>query len=381
MWAVSDQYIFTHLSSIRHKVLVVGQTPPPFGGQAVMIRALLNGTYDDLEFKHVRLAFSADMDSVGKFKVKKIWILFATILQILWARVSTGAKTIYYPPSGPEKVPVIRDIILLNCVRWAFSKTVFHFHAGGVSGFRNELSGVLRYLFDRAYCKPDLAIRTSELNPDDGAGFGAKKSVVVYNGLEDEIGSVLSSVENKKVQLLFVGVLIPSKGVMVLMEVCGLLVQNGFDLEIKVMGRFGSQEFEKELKNRIQDLGLTEIVEFVGVKSGNDKFKYFASCDIFCFPSYFESESFGLVCAEAMMFSKPIVSTNWRGIPTVVQNGVNGYLVPIKDPIAFANKVEALIKDPQKRQKMGEAGRRIYEECFTIEKFRANMETALCSIY
>jgi len=369
------------LSSIRHKILVVGQTPPPFGGQAVMIQALLNGTYDGLEFHHVRLAFSADMDSVGKFKVKKVWILFTTILQILWVRVSTGAKTIYYPPSGPEKVPVIRDIILLNCVRWAFSKTVFHFHAGGVSGFRNELSGFLRYLFDRAYRKPDLAIRTSELNPDDGAEFGAKKSVVVYNGLEDEIGSVLRSAENKKIQLLFVGILIPSKGVMVLMEACGLLVQNGYDIEIKVMGRFGSPDFEKELKDRIQRLELTEMVEFLGVKSGKDKFQHFASCDIFCFPSYFESESFGLVCAEAMMFSKPIVSTMWRGIPTVVRNGVNGSLVPIKDPIAFAEKVEELINDPQKRKRMGEEGRRIYKERFTVEQFRTNMEEALLSIF
>lgn len=346
-----------------------------------MIQTLLDGKYNGLEFYHVRLAFSADMDSVGKFKVKKVWILFTTILKILWARISTGSKTIYYPPSGPDKVPILRDIILLNCVRWAFPKTVFHFHAGGVSDFRKGLSGILRSLFDRAYYRPDLAIRTSELNPDDGVVFRAKRSIVVHNGLEDQQIVEPHPRDNKKIQLLFVGILIPSKGILVLIETCGLLVESGYDLELKVMGRFGSPEFEKELMDRIDELGLAEMIEFLGVKSGKDKFHHYATCDIFCFPSYFESESFGLVCVEAMMFSKPIVSTQWRGIPTVVQNGVNGFLVPIKDPSAFAQKVEELINDPQKRHQMGEAGRRIYEERFTVEKFWTRMEEALLSIF
>ncbi len=346
-----------------------------------MIQALLQGEYDGLELHHVRLAFSDDMNRVGKFKMKKILILFSTIIKILWARVSTGASTLYYPPSGPNKVPVLRDIILLNSVRWAFSRTVVHFHACGVSEFRSELGGVLKWGFDRAYRKPALAIKTSELNPDDGIFFNAAKNIVVYNGLKDEVEQIQAPDQNKKVQLLFVGVVIPSKGVGVLVETCGMLAQENIPFDLKIIGRPGSIEYENELRNRIEDLGIAVQVEFLGVKTGLEKFKHYAACDIFCFPSFFESESFGLVCVEAMMFSKPIVTTNWRGIPTVVQNDVNGFLVQIQNPEMFAEKVKDLINDPELRLRMGTAGRRIYEEQFTVEKFRLNMEKAILSIY
>ena len=48
------------------RVLVVGQTPPPFGGQAVMIAKLLEGNYEKVRLYHVRMAFSPEMDSVAR---------------------------------------------------------------------------------------------------------------------------------------------------------------------------------------------------------------------------------------------------------------------------------------------------------------------------
>ena len=172
------------------RVLVVGQTPPPFGGQAVMIDEFLKGRYRHLVLDHVRLAFSDSMESVGKFRMGKVLILFTTIARIWVARFKTGATVLYYPPSGPNKVPVLRDIVLLCATRWLFRQVIFHFHAGGVSGFRSELPALLRPWFDLAYRRPALAIRTAPQNPDDGAVFGARHSVVVPNGLRDMRGSV-----------------------------------------------------------------------------------------------------------------------------------------------------------------------------------------------
>lgn len=345
-----------------------------------MMKTLLEGNYTKVKLHHVRMGFSADMDSVGKFQIKKVWILLKLIGQVLAARVRTGAKVLYYPPSGPEKVPVLRDIILLNCLRWAFKYTVFHFHAGGVSEFRSSLGRLLRWGFDRAYRKPALSIRTSELNPEDGKAFDAEKDIVVYNGLKDEWDKSPSA-RNTKLQLLFVGVLIASKGIGVLVEACGLLQQSKLSFELVVMGRFGSVEYEVELKERVEELGLKEQVKFIGVKSGSEKHSYFDTCDVFTFPSFFESESFGLVCVEAMMFGKPVVSTNWRGIPTVVKDGESGFLVPIQDAKAVAEKIMLLAEDQVLRKRMGAFGRSLYETHFTVEKFRKNMEQALASVH
>ncbi len=126
--------------------------------------------------------------------------------------------------------------------------------------------------------------------------------------------------------------------------------------------------------------GLTGKVEFLGVLSGAEKHARFAACDVFCFPSWFEAESFGLVLVEAMQFAKPVVSTLWRGIPSVVENGVNGYLVPVQDADAVAEKLLALARDPDLRRRMGEAGRRIFEERFTLEAFHRRMESELAAM-
>ena len=49
------------------KVLVVGQTPPPFGGQIMMTKMLLDASYEDIRLFHAPMSFSREMDEIGKF--------------------------------------------------------------------------------------------------------------------------------------------------------------------------------------------------------------------------------------------------------------------------------------------------------------------------
>jgi len=80
------------------------------------------------------------------------------------------------------------------------------------------------------------------------------------------------------------------------------------------------------------------------------------------------------MAVEAMMFDLPIVSTDWRGLPDIVVDGETGFLVPPKDAKSIAERLERLILDPDLRRTMGAAGRRRYEENFTVEKFRNQMK-------
>jgi len=328
------------------------------------------------------MAFSEDMESVGKFAPRKVWVLFTTILRIWYARFRYNTPVLYYPPSGPNKVPVLRDIVLLCSTRWLFRKVVFHFHAGGVSSFAAQLPGPLRPLYRYAYGRPDLAIRTAPQNPEDGRVLGARRDVVVPNGIPDVRGRVEErlALPGEPIIILFTGVLIPSKGVGDLLDAFALLCGQGVDARLELMGKWGDASFERECKDRVARQGLADRVTFLGVKQDLEKFRHFAACDIFCFPSYFEAESFGLVLVEAMQFAKPVVSTLWRGIPSVVADGVNGFLVPIQDPQAVAGKLHALAMDASLRRRMGEEGRRIFVRDFTLEAFHRSMERELVGI-
>lgn len=347
-----------------------------------MIRMLLDGHYERIALHHVRMAFSDDMDSVGRFRYRKLWILFTTIIEVAIARLRTGARVLYYPPAGPNTVPVLRDVILLTFTRWMFRHTVFHFHAGGVSGHRDRLPALLRPFFDHAYGKPDLAIRTARQNPDDGAAFQAARSIVVPNGIPDMRGTVPERVAapGEPLMILFAGVLVPSKGVRVLIEAFIDLLKQGVQARLQLMGRWGDPGFERECRALLEEHDALGQVEFLGVLRDRLKFLRFAECDVFCFPSYFEAESFGLVLVEAMQFAKPVVSTHWRGIPSVVEDGVNGYLAPVRDPAAITERLRLLASDRDLRERMGEAGRRIFQERFTLERFHENMEKALSGV-
>lgn len=364
------------------RVLVVGQTPPPFGGQAVMIEALVQGHYERMKLYHVRLAFSDDMDSVGKFALKKVWVLFTTIVRIYVARIRYRTSVLYYPPSGPNMVPVLRDLVLLNAVRWMFKYTVFHFHAGGVSGFINRLPRVLRRPFAMAYGGPTLAIRAAKQNPEDGRFFASRIDAIIPNGIVDVRGTVpeRTAAPGEPLTILFTGVLIPSKGVRILLEAFREVVERGGDVKLELMGKWGDHAFENACKVFLAEHGLTERVTFLGVKRGEEKFRHFAACDIFCFPSYFEAETFGIVLVEAMMFAKPLVTTDWRGIPSVALDGVNALVAPPHDPHAVAERLLRLVHDAGLRERMGEEGRRIFEQRFTLERFQREMEDAIVSV-
>jgi len=344
-----------------------------------MIEHLLAGHYTRIQLFHVRMAFSEDMESVGKFALRKVLVLLTTILRIWWARLRYRTPVLYYPPSGPNTVPVLRDIVLLCSTRFLFRKLVFHFHAGGVSTFETQLPRLFRPLFRLAYRRPDLAIRTAPQNPEDGANLAAGRNTVVPNGIPDMRGSVPEhhAGPGEPIVILFTGVLIPSKGVRVLLEAFQLLVEHGVNARLEVMGKWGDASFATDCIRFVEEKGMVDRVVFLGVKRDREKNMHFASCDIFCFPSFFEAESFGLVVAEAMQFAKPVVSTVWRGIPSIVQHGVNGFLVPTQDPIAVADRLQELAADPALRERMGNAGRRIFERDLTLEAFHRSMEREL----
>lgn len=364
------------------RVLAVGQTPPPFGGQALAIQCFVTGHYEDIEIHHVRMTFSRSMSDIGRPQLAKIGHLVGLIPRILWARLRTGADLLYYPPAGPDLVPVMRDIVLLLGTRWAFSRTVFHFHASGLSEIYPRLPRWLRTLFLGAYRRPDLAISPSRDNPPDGEFLGARRCVVIPNGVADAAQPpFFPSRAEQPARILYVGVVRESKGVLVLLAACAELQRRGVEFRVALMGEVESPALRSRLQQTIQANDLVDRVELLGPRTGTDKIEWFAKSSVFCYPTHFESESFGLVLLEAMQFALPVVATRWRGVPSVVRDGETGFLVPTRDPACLADALEKLIRNPAAAQELGRRGRARFEAEFTEERFRSRMRSALLELH
>jgi len=380
---MSEKSAFDEKHKLRKTVLVVAQTPPPVHGQSVMNQLLLDGDYRSIELRHVRMAFSEEISEVGGFRWKKIFHLATLILQIAWNRLRWRTSTLYYPPASPNMVPFLRDCAILIATRWMFRHTVFHFHANGISDLFKALPLPIKLLYRLAYSKPQVCICLTKIATQDALQFQARSISIVPNGIPDvaaPIDAVKSSRAPEQLTILFLATISIEKGAGVLLKAAEILKCHGISFHCVMAGPFASKEDERNLTALSRKLGVDDIVMWRGAVFGEAKWNVYRQADIFCFPTFYRTEGFPVVLLEAMMFGLPVLSTNWRGIPDIVDGGKTGFLVPINDFHSVALRLQQLMQDSELRRSMGRAGRRRYEQNFTIEKFRKHMEEVLASV-
>jgi glycosyltransferase involved in cell wall biosynthesis len=92
----------------------------------------------------------------------------------------------------------------------------------------------------------------------------------------------------------------------------------------------------------------------------------YQQADILLFPTV--REGFGLAAAEAMACGLPVVATNCSSLPELIDNGKGGFLCPIGDVEAFAEKINFLAENPELRREMGEYNRAKVEKMFTLNR-------------
>jgi glycosyltransferase involved in cell wall biosynthesis len=115
----------------------------------------------------------------------------------------------------------------------------------------------------------------------------------------------------------------------------------------------GQGPLEDEMHQRATALGLDDTVIFAGFR--DDAPRVAASFDVFAMSSEYEGLSIAII--EAMALGKPAVTTDVGGLPEVIQDGIQGYVVRVGDDRALAERIVRLLEDPALRSRMGEEGR------------------------
>ena len=129
------------------------------------------------------------------------------------------------------------------------------------------------------------------------------------------------------------------------------------------------------LKKIAADLGASESVRFLTDLSRQEIAGCYARCEIFALPS--SGEGFGLVFLEAMAFGKPLVGAACGGTTDVVENDVNGLLIPAGSPERLAEALALLLEDANLCAALGQRGREILRRDFSFEVFQRNLELIL----
>jgi D-inositol-3-phosphate glycosyltransferase len=101
-----------------------------------------------------------------------------------------------------------------------------------------------------------------------------------------------------------------------------------------------------------RELGLEELVVFIGSRSQEVLPLYYAAAEACVMPSLYES--FGMVALEAMACGTPVIASRVGGLAYTVRDGETGFLVPERDPKALAARLEQVLTDDALRRRMGE---------------------------
>jgi len=131
----------------------------------------------------------------------------------------------------------------------------------------------------------------------------------------------------------------------------------------------GTGAMEGAWRTLAANLGLADRAVFLGDVPDEELPAYYSACEVFVLPASHRSEAFGLVQLEAMAARRPVVSTELgTGTSFVNVHGETGLVVPPRDPGALASAISSLLRDPDRRRAMGEAGGRRVAAEFSADR-------------
>jgi glycosyltransferase involved in cell wall biosynthesis len=355
------------------RVLVIGRTPPPYLGAPIMLEYLVRSQMEGVALHHLPISLSADDAENGKFRWLKLARLLWFIVRIIAKRITSRSDILYYTPElAQPRSTVLRDATILALIRPFFSKTIFHLHASGFAELYQQLSSWQRWLVRLGYFYADAVIRQSTLTPDDGREMKARREYIVPNGIIDPFPEhaqrslKVARGANHNMRILFISGLREGKGILVLLEACARLLQRGVPFQLEVGGKWYEPGLEERAKKCIHELKLDGRVQFLGVVDNAEKFAAFAKSDVLCHPTFFDT--FPIVVLEGMAAGIPVVSTTHSGIPSMVEDGITGFLVAPRDAEALAARLADLATNAGLSARMGAAGRQRFEEQFTLPR-------------
>ena len=160
--------------------------------------------------------------------------------------------------------------------------------------------------------------------------------------------------------ILFVGRIEPLKGIDSLLRAIARVVDGWPELReglcVPVIGgeldRIREDDEMVRLQELREELGIGDIVTFLGAKDQDTLQYYYSAAEIVVMPS--DYESFGMVALEAMACGAPVIASDVGGLAFLVKHGRTGYRVPARDPEALADKITRLLTDEALRRRIGQ---------------------------
>ncbi|WP_176065387.1 glycosyltransferase family 4 protein [Anaeromyxobacter diazotrophicus] len=324
---------------------MVGPDPKMKGGIASVAATYLGSEYAQ------RVALRYHASTVEGGKLRKAWRSAGALLRFPAAARAFRPDVVHLHYAS--RLSFYRKLAYLLVAKALRLPTVVHGHSGTFPDFRDASAlnaRCVKLFLERA----DACIALSSTWQAVLAGYapGARIHVVPNPVEAPELEAAAGAPGPGGEQVvLCLGRLGQAKGTYDLLRAIPLVLQSAPAARFVLAGD-GAVE---EVRRRVRALGLERAVELPGWVAGEAKLRQLARCAVYVLPSYREGMPVSIL--EAMAAGKPVVATPVGAVPELVEEGVNGYLVPAGDAAALAARVAALLLDAPLRRAQGERNR------------------------
>lgn len=366
------------------KCLIIGPFPPPYQGVAVTTKRLVEGLRRRNQFEvfHLNTRDPRSIGNMGRLDIWNVYYGLVHLARFAGLLFKTKAQLVYLPISQ-NFWAYLRDSGFLIISRVLGRGVVAHFHSGAFDIFYRESCYPMRLFIKKtlANCTAGIVVgyrlkkMLKGILPDE-------KVFVVYNGIDGKPYQLAPHIRgtregNGYFNVLYVGTLTESKGVIELLEAADLVLKKTKEVQFTFAGAWTNPAEKAKGELVIQKNNLRSHVRFLGRITEQEKVDAFGKADVLAFPTFFRYESQGLVNLEAMASSLPVISTPRATIPELVLDGENGFLVPEHRPDLVAQRIIDLKNSPSLGRRMGKRGRYLFEQKFTAEHFVEGVEKVL----
>lgn len=337
-------------TELRVALLASEYPPHVFGGLGTHVRNVTDAMGDAVIqhlFTPLRGNYASDNPSV---QIHEVPVLEASTNVEFWLRYSQATANMLRQATGPLDLIHAHDwMTVLAGIKLREEMglpLVYNIHLPQTPGphYHQENLGLV---------VADVVVVNSQAVRDEllARGLPIRRIEVVPNGVSRAHFMPSPGWPVADPYVLFVGRLVPQKGVDQLLRAFSVVLRRCPDSRLVVVG---DGELALYLKRVARHLGVSQHVSFVQWKSGPELLHYYQQAQVVVVPSNYEP--FGLVALEAMACGRPVVASAVGGLQEIIEDGMQGYLVPPGDYLAMAQRLANLLLNPALRQQMGKTG-------------------------
>lgn len=310
------------------RILAIGPCPPPLGGTSVSFRYLIA----ELE-RRGECSVTVVRTGTSGSRLEKIWKAGIDLVRLVWLIRKHDVVGFH---ASTERALTFGFLLRIAC-KLHRKPLVFRIFGGNLMGVYSEGGILVRKMVASLFSAEEVLLQSQKLTTSFQQIFPNARVRWFPTSRPIVDGIISKDMIGLPRRFVFLSHLKLEKGVGVIIDAVLRLRSSQFSVEF-----FGGQASD-ELVARIRE---TPGCSYGGVLEPEEVIEKLKEADVLLLPTYYKGEGYPGIIIEAFHCAVPVIATNWKFIPEIVTDQINGLLVPVSDVECLAVAMERMIDDP-----------------------------------